>query len=462
MSLTSTLLIGKTGLNIYQTAIEVTGENVANVNTEGYSRQKVVLQSAPPTTSNGFPLGTGVKISAVERYYDGLMQQQLVTASSTSGYDTTMSTVLQQIEPSFNEVTTDGLGSAIANFFQAWQDLATNPSGTAERQAVLSRANVLADNFNSISTTLNNTIASQDASLTTLTQDINDKLTNIAALNGQIRQIEQVSGNANEIRDQRDLLVKQLSEQMGINYTENSDGTTDIYVQDASTSPATSYYLVQGSNAGSLSLGGTSPGRTVTINDVNGNATAVDSGIYTSQDGGTLWATLQLRDVTIPGYLNQLDTLASSMISQVNSQHQAGYDMNSPAGQGTAFFSGTSAGTIDVAITDTDDIAAASSAATSPGGNGNARAIAGLQSGFSSSYSALVSQVGLDVQQAETVVTQDTAFVKQLDTLRDSYSGVSLDEELANLVMYQRSYQASAKLITTATDMLDIALGMIS
>lgn len=459
MSLTSTLLIGKTGLNIYQVAIEVTGENVANVNTEGYSRQKVNLVSSPPTTHNGFPLGTGVKISSVERYYDGLLQQQLVTANSSSGYDTTMSTVLQEIEPSFNEITEDGLGTAITNFFQAWQDLSTNASGTAERQTVLSQAKVLANSFQSISTTLSDTITAQNTSLTSLADDINNKLTNIASLNGQIRQIEQVSGNANEIRDQRDLLVKQLSEQMGIKYTENADGTTDIYVQDSST--GSSYYLVQGSNYGGLSFSGTGD---VTISDVNGNSIALNgnsTNVYTSDDGGALWATLQLRDVTIPAYQSQLDTLASSIISQVNSLHTTGYDINSPATQGSAFFSGSSASDIAVAITDTDDIAAADSAANSPGGNVNALAIADLLSDFSTSYNTMVSGIASDVKQAETVETQNEAYVKQLDTLRDSYSGVSLDEELTNLVMYQRSYQASAKLITTATDMLDIAIGMI-
>lgn len=455
MGLSSALEIGKRGLVIYQVATEVTGENIANVNTEGYSRQRVILESSPPTTHNGFPLGTGVKIATVERYYDGLLQQQLVTANSASGYDSLCSEVLQQIEPSFNELIQDGLGSSITSFFQAWQDLSTNPSGTTERQVLLSQAQILADSFTSISTTLNDAIAAQDTSLTTLTADVNNVLTNIAALNAQIKQTELVSGNANEMRDQRDLLVKQLAEQMGIKYTENSDGTTDIYVQDSSST----YYLVQGDQAGSLSLGGTSPARTVTVNSVSGTTKTVDNTLYTGQDGGTLWATLQLRDEIIPDYLDQLDTLASDIITGVNTQHKAGYDIAGTVGSN--FFSGTSASTIAVSITDTDLIAAAGSSATAPGGNANALAIADLQSGFSTSYNTLVAQVGLDVDQANTVVTQDEAYLKQLNTLRESNSGVSLDEELTNLVMYQRSYQASAKLITTVKDMMDTVIGMV-
>jgi flagellar hook-associated protein 1 len=456
MGLSSALEIGKRGLIIYQVATEVTGENIANVNTDGYSRQRVILETSPPTTHNGFPLGTGVKISTVERYYDGLLQQQLVTANSASGYDTLCSEVLQQIEPSFNELTNDGIGAAITNYFQAWEDLSTNASGTTERQVLLSQAQVLADNFNAVSTTLTDTIEAQDTSLTALTADVNNMLTNIASLNAQIRQTELVSGNANEMRDQRDLLVKQLAEQMGVKYTENADGTTDVYVQDST--PAT-YYLVQGDQAGSLTVGGTSPARTVTINSVSGATKTVDSTLYTAQDGGTLWATLQLRDVIIPDYLNQLDTLANDIISGVNTQHQAGFDINGTAGGN--FFSGTTAATFSVSITDPDNIAAAGSSATAPGGNANALLIADLESGFSTSYNTLVAQIGLDVDQAETVVEQDEAYLKQLNTLRDSKSGVSLDEELTNLVMYQRSYQASAKLITTVTEMMDTLLAMV-
>lgn len=455
MGLSSALEIGKRGLTIYQVATEVTAENIANVNTEGYSRQRAVLATSPPTTHNGFPLGTGVKISTVERYYDSLLQQQLVTANATMGYDSLTSQVLQQIEPSFNEITNDGIGSAIADFFQAWEDLSTNASGTTERQIVLSQAQILVDNLKSVSTTLTDTIAAQDSSLTSLTSDVNNMLTNIAALNAQIRQTEIVSGNANEMRDQRDLLVKQLSEQMGIKYTENSDGTTDVYVQDSTST----YYLVQGAQAGSLSLSGTAPARTVTINAVGGATKSVDSTLYTAQDGGTLWATLQLRDAVIPDYLNQLDTLASNIITGVNSQHQAGLDINGASG--TAFFSGTSAATIGVNISSTDEIAAATTTSPPPGGNANALAIANLQSGYSSSYNALVAQVGLDVDQAESVVAQDEAYLKQLNTLRDSKSGVSLDEELSNLVMYQRSYQASAKLVTTVAEMMDTVIAMV-
>jgi len=458
MGLSAAMEIGKNGLNIYRVATEVTGENIANVNTPGYSRQRVLLETAPPTTANGFPLGTGVKISMVERYYDGLLQKQLVNAQTTQGFDTTKSSVLQQIEPTFNEVANDGLGAAITNFFGAWQDLTLNPAGSAERQAVLSRTQILTDNFKSVSTTLNDAISTQNASLVPLTDSINASLNNIAQLNGQIKTTEMVSGNANEMRDQRDQLIRDLSTQIGITFTENSDGTTDLKYADGGAA------LVTGSTAGSFSLVPNGAISDVYVATAGGGAAAKVTPV-----SGQLGATLELRDTIIPGYLAKVDGLANSIATEVNTQHQLGFDLSGAAG--VNFFSGTTAATISLnaGINGTDKIAAAGTAGLL-GDNSNALALAQLQgqklmsagtATFGSYFNGLVSQVGLDVQSSKNTVTQDTAFTKQLSILRESNSGVSLDEELTNMVKYQRSYQASAKLISTATEMMDTVIAMI-
>ncbi|MBW4054568.1 MAG: flagellar hook-associated protein FlgK [Proteobacteria bacterium] len=465
MGLSAAMEIGKNGLNIYSVATEVTSENIANVNTPGYSRQRVVLESAPPTTANGFPLGTGVKISSVERYYDGLLQKQLVNAQTTQGYDTTKSTVLQQIEPTFNEVSNDGLGAAISNFFGAWQDLTLNPAGSAERQAVLSRTQILTDNFKAVSTTLTDSINTQNDSLVPLTDSINATLKNIAQLNGQIKTTELVSGNANEIRDQRDQLIRDLSQQIGITATENSDGTTDVTYADGGAA------LVTGATAGSFSLDKTAPTKfAISLTDTSGAVTTP------TPSTGQLGATVALRDTIIPGYRDKVDALASTIATTVNDQHKLGFDQSGSAGGN--FFTGTTAATISLnyspgppptGITGTDKIAASGSAGLL-GDNNNALALAQLQNqkvmsgntaSFGSYFTGLVSSVGLDVQSAKSTETQDIAFTNQLSTLRESNSGVSLDEELTNLIKYQRSYQASSKLITTATEMMDTVIAMI-
>jgi flagellar hook-associated protein 1 FlgK len=458
MGLSTALEIGKTGLTIYRVATEVTSQNIANVNTPGYSRQRIIMESAPPTTSNGFPLGSGVRIASIERYYDGLLQKQLVNAQTTQGYDTTKSNVLQQIEPTFNEIANDGLGTAIADFFGAWQDLSLNPAGSTERQTVITRSQLLVDNFHSVSRALTDAATTQDQSLVPLVNDMNATLQSIAKLNGQIRYTEQSSGNANEMRDQRDQLVRDLSKQTGITFTDNSDGTTDVVFKD------TGAALVTGSQYGSFSLTVNAGKYDVNLTPVGGVSAVV------TPTTGSLGATVSLRDSIIPGYLAQVNSLATTIASTVNAQHQLGFDLNGNAG--IAIFSpATSAATIAInpALTSTAQIAASGSA-TLPGGNSNALLLAQIKgtntmsagtTTFNSYYNSLVSKIGLDVQSGKNTVAQDEAFIKQLAALRESSSGVSLDEELANLIKYQRSYQASAKLISTASDMMDVALNMV-
>lgn len=464
MGLSAAMEIGKNGLNIYRIATEVTSENIANVNTPGYSRQRVMLESAPPTLHNGFPLGTGVKIASVQRYYDGLLQQQLVSAQTTQGFDTSKSSVLQQIEPYFNEVSNDGIGTAISNLFGAWQDLTLNPGGTAERQVVITRAQILSDNFQFVSKGLNDAIATQNSALVPLTDSINSTLTNIAQLNGQIKSTELLNGNANEMRDQRDQLVRDLSQKIGISFTENADGTTDVKYADGGAA------LVTGSTAGAFSLDKTNPASFIVQLTPPGGVLAAVAPIT-----GELGATVALRDTIIPGYLTKVDTLAKSVADSVNASHSAGFSPTGGSGQNFFTPLGAVAGSaaafsIDAGLNVTT--IAASGNALLPGDNSNALSIAQLATSntvpsgtptatFSSYYSSLVSTVGLDVQSSKTTVAQDEAFTKQLTTLRESNSGVSLDEELTNLVKYQRSYQASAKLISTATEMMDTVIGMI-
>ncbi len=471
MGLNAVLAIGTAGLKVNQIAMEVASENIANVNTPGYSRQRVLLETAPPTNHNGFPLGTGVKISTVERYYDALLQKQLLNAGTTSGYNNANLQLLQQVEPAFNELVYDGLGTSINNFFNSWQDLTLNPSGTAERQAVLSKAEIMTDQFHYVSRTLTTAMVTQDESLTAQTTDINQQLKDIAYLNGQIKTTELIQGNANEMRDQRDYLIRQLGENVAISFVENTNGTTDVSYTDTTGT----YALVTDSdviNNFTLTANGNLPDPANTVkHDVQLTPTGAGAPVTIAPTTGKLGATMVTRDTTLQGYLNDLDVIANKLVTDINGLHVSGapltYDNNGVAGAEFFAAAGTTAATIllDVNVKGLpDNIAAASGATFYKGDNSNALAIAELNAttgGYSMSYKALVAKVGQDVQSSKTVVSQDAAFMKQLVTLRDSNSGVSLDEELTDLIKFQRSYQASSKLITTATDMMDIAIGLV-
>ncbi|HKZ16784.1 MAG TPA: flagellar basal body protein, partial [Geobacteraceae bacterium] len=154
MSVTSVFNMATTGINMARVAIEVTSENIANVNTQGYSRQRVNFETGPVINFGSYSIGTGVQLAGVQRFHDELLQLQIVKGNSEYGESTTKQTALEQIEPLFNEITSDGLGQTIEDFFNSWQDLSVNPQGAAERQAVLTRSQILVDGFHRTNSSL--------------------------------------------------------------------------------------------------------------------------------------------------------------------------------------------------------------------------------------------------------------------------------------------------------------------
>jgi flagellar hook-associated protein 1 len=476
--------IGSSGTTAQRQAMEVTGENIANVNTPGYSRQQVVMENRPVTSSNGFPLGSGVEIQTVRRSYDGMLQQQIVTGNSSYQQSLARQSALAQIEPSFNELASDGLGKAMDNFFGAWQDLSGNPQGTAERQSLLSRSQILTDSFHQMSTSLTGVAKTADNNLAGITAEVTDNARNLALVNTQIIATQAVGGNSNELLDQRDLLLQKISEKVGITSTLQGDGSATVKLANgeelvSGTKYATLYTSrnadVPPTNDIRLSGLGNPPLANAAI-DLNVTATAGGTVGGVKNSLGELGGTLAVRDSIVPGYLGKLDEMARQMVAAVNTQQNSGYGLDGSTGlvppATNNFFdpAGVTSATIalDPAL-NANKIAAGASA--NSGDNVNALKIAGLQNasiGFSTGsasfddfYNSLVSKVGIDTQGAQNVTAQGSAFLKQLNSLRSSNSGVSLDEELVNLTKYQRAFQGSAKVISAATDMLDIVLGMV-
>lgn len=470
--------IASSGILANRLAIEVTSENISNVNTEGYSRQQVIMENKPVGTANGFALGTGVQIAAVQRTYDGMLQLQLVNGNSAYQENLAKQSALEQIEPSFNELTSDGLGKALANFFGAWQDLSANPSGAAERQALISRTQVLLDTFHQMDASLTGVANTADANLVGITAEVTDNARNLALVNTQILATTSVGGNPNELLDQRDLLLRKLSEQVEITSTLNSDGTASVTLPGGA-------QLVSGTRYATLYTNVNAGDNDILIsalgNPPPANVPATDTVVGTVGDGATLGGklggTMQVRDEIAPKYLGRLDELASEVVTAVNGLHAAGYALDGTTGNNFFNPAGATAGTIALAAgLTTQKVAAAFPTATDPAptssnNNVNTLRIAALGSSavafttgtatFGNFYSALVSEVGVDTEGVQNVTTQNAAFLKQLNALRASNSEVSLDEELINLTKYQRAFQGSSKVINAATDMLDTVLSMV-
>lgn len=474
MSISTVLDIGKTGLNAQQIALDVTSENITNVNTPGYSRQTANLEPASTTVVNGLAMGNGVQVASIQRSYDSFLQGQIMAGNSASGQATTSNTALQMVQTQFNDLSSTGLAKSLQGFFSAWQDLSAHPQGVAERQAVLSKGQQLVGDFNRISTNLTGVKVSMNQSLTGLTANINDELNQVATLNGKIQQVEVLGGQANTMRDQRDLLIQQLSQNVGVTSAEQPNGMINVSLSSGQA-------LVTGNNAAALSLlpnalnSGyydvmlTPPGGGAAV-----NATAFIGGPGNSQ--GNMGATLQIRDTTVNGYLSSLNELASTLVTKVNTVQSAGFGLTGSTG--INFFTTpvpVTAANIALNISSPSDVAAAAAnpitALGGPGDNLNAKSMASLYTTalpmtggtmtMADFYGALVGKVGVDVQAAGRAQTQTGAMASQLANLRDSNSGVSLNEELTNLTKYQHAYQASARLINVGTEMLDTLLGMV-
>ncbi len=470
MGIQSIFNIAQSSLRSQQLGTEVTGENIANVNTPGYSRQRVMLENSETSLASGFPLGNGVKVAQIQRSYDSFLQSQITNGNSTNGQTSTRLNFMQRIEPLFNELTADGLGASLDNFFKSWQDLASNPQGTAQRQAVLAQGEILVDNFHQVNAFLNNTKTDADKSLVGITSDLTANLKDIASLNDQIKEIEVSGGNANELRDKRDVSVQDLAKLTGIRYMEQTDGTLTVTASSGE-------MLVSGNQSATVF---TQVNSTTGLNDImmtpHGGSTPLNITATIGGPGntlGSLGGTLNVRDNLVPDKIAKVDELAYNLATTLNTVHSAGYGLNGSTGNDFFTPGGPVTGyslAIKLNISDINDIAAADTAGAA-GNNINASLLAAIQNQnmptslgtttLGSFYNALAGNVGLEVQRAQQSNQQSQDLVNQLNNLRDSSSGVSLDEEMTNLIKYQKAFAGAAKLITTATDMMDTVLGLV-
>jgi len=425
------------GILAQQLALDVTGHNIANANTVGYSRQRASLVATDPYTVPGVTrppqagqLGTGVDVDQYERVRDAFVDIQLRAQTMLNGANQATQDGLQQVEQAFNEPSDSGLNSLLAKYWSAWQDVSNSPENLATRQALAAAASSLAGGFNQVSQQLS-TLQTQTATNVTYTiNDVNSIGTQIAALNDAIAKSTVTGDHPNDLLDQRDLLIDKLSELGNVALANGANGAVDVSIGGAA--------LVTGATSATLA-----------------------EASLTSLTSGKLSALVRLRDTTIPGYQTQLNTIASTLISQTNTAHAAGFDLSGTAG-GT-FFTGTDAATIGVnSALVTNPALIAASGNGQPGNAAAALAINTLRgtavigsATIDQAYSQLVTRIGSDSQEAQRSLDTSSLLASTLQSKRDSVSGVSLDEEMTNMVRFQRGYQASARALSAMDDMLD-------
>jgi flagellar hook-associated protein 1 FlgK len=456
------LSVASSALNVQQKAIDITGNNIANVNTPGYSRQRLNMIQNSPVRVWGATMSTGVKADPrVTRFYDQFLNAQLNTENGSLGRWEAQKDALEKAEMLFNDVSGFGLSTAMADYWNAWQNVSNNPSGHVERAGLLSAGEHLAATLKQIREGLSDLQQAIDGQVDDIASRINEMADQIAQLNQKITQVEINGHNANDYRDQRDQLVFDLAKLIDIDSFEDGDGNISVMVGGGKplVEGAFSWELTTADNGG--------------FQDIFWQGNSANSVNITSRiTGGELNGWIEARDGHIADYVNRLDSLAASMISEINTLHSSGFTLDSLTTTGVDFFAGSSAADIAVnpaVAADTNLIAAAGDAASVPGDNSTALAIAGLQnkptlSGgtatFDQYFSSLLGNVGSDVQEADFSFKHQDSMVLSLENRRQEVSGVSLDEEMVNLVKFQHAYNAAAKLITTTDEMLETLLSI--
>ena len=460
---------GKGALFANQYGISVTGHNISNVNTDGYSRQQVQLETNFPLDANPGQLGTGVVAAGIERVYDRFVGAQLQNENMSLGEWEAYRDSMQRLEAVFSETDSSGLSTVMSEFWNAWHDLSNNPGGQSERVALIAQSETMTTMFQQYREDMLTIQEDTDFSIQMTVGEINGIVLQIADLNKRISDAEVFGQNANDYRDKRDVLLNQVSQLIDINSFESDNGQVTVMISGGKP-------LVEGQNTWDLSTEPDGSGlHDIVWVDNNGNSVAIGSHLT----GGKLKGWLDVRDTSLPQYLNDLDALAEGIIDGVNAIHSTGYGLVDTATglpyTGIDFFTGTSAGDIAVNATVADNFRTVAASATQsgvPGDNDNAIDIANLQmkltmggspatSTFDDFFSALVSDLGGDVAGAESAVRHQEEMVTLLDNYRESISGVSLDEEMIELVKYQRGYESAAKIISTVDEMMQTIINLL-
>jgi len=552
----SALSSAKLGLLAQQLAIEVTGQNIANVETEGYSRQDVTFEANTPRHAIKYgsmhQIGTGVRVAGIERAHDQFLFEQIMDEGDLTGSTEVKKDIFEQLEVLFNEGSGRSLNDALSSFFASVHDLATNARGLSERADLVSKAEHLASTFNQTGKQLYKIQRNIDSTIETEVVKINSLTTQIGKLNESIHANEPASQyKANDLRDNRDRLVKELSKKIDIQLIEESDNQISLTLKDGTA-------LLLKDQVFDLST-------SINANNESFYDIYIDSGSATKDitstiTGGELRGYLDMRDTEVESILDKMNILSASFIQEFNGIHRAGFGVDGSSGldffssldvtvehdvdnTGTAVVSMTNASPTTISVDEfeitftgsnaftlnnlttknassgtftfttgstfnikdgfavtisgtalagdkvtfsvSEDAASGMSVSstitantkkiaagtTTNGDGGNALLMAGLQnelafnsvtwssgSGsytFDEYYNAVVSTIGIESFSAQATLRQQEGIMLQLNSRRESISGVSIDEEMIKMIKFQQAYNASARMISVVDEMLD-------
>jgi len=445
------------GLRAQQAALNTVNHNIANASTAGYSRQRVTMEGVPQAVQPSFyaasPImpGAGVDIEQLVRLRDGFVDNQVRQQLATLGQWTARSDGLARVEGLINEPSDSGLSATMQRFFSSFQALARNPESTASRESVRTAGQTLATTIRTINTQLTGVQTDVDAMITDRVAQVNTLAGQINAINQEIAKSVGAGMEPNDLYDQRDVMIDNLNKLAGVSISTPPGALGKISVSLGAA-------LLVDATTNSVSALAVSPGGVVTV-----------GAAVTTLVDGELRGLIDMRDAVLggaSGYIQALDDLTAGLITAVNTQHAAGFDL--AGGTGAAFFAGTGAATIALSapiLASTGAIAASDTAVNVPGGSANALALAQLErtaitigAGTAQAgdyYASLIGRIGTDADQANRFRLVHEGIATSSQNRRDAVAGVNIDEEVADMVKFQRSYAAAARMVTTMDQLLE-------
>jgi flagellar hook-associated protein 1 FlgK len=441
-------------------AIETTGKNLANVNNPNYARQRVVFGDRGTVVTPQGAESLGLEALGIQQMRDQLLDLQVAREISRTAADTAEQSAYQRAQAGLGQsvdrttaagntgASDNGIGAAITNFFNSFQALSTNPTDSGQRATLLQTASILTDRFQLADQRLSQVQTDLNAQVTTDVGTVNTLLSTIADLNAQIGRFEvNAAGSAVDLRDERQAKLEELAAKLPVTVVDAGGGQVQLLTKD--TTGADVVLVDKGSVLGGLAFNGT---------QVTGGAAGAGLALVSGSINGALTA----RDGAVQTLRNNLDALAKQLVTSVNQAYN-------PTGATGDFFSagGLTAGTINVSSSVTTSNLKASDGGAA-GDNSVALAIGNLANKkfsiaggdaidgtFGGFYSTAVSSIGQALAGANARVDDQTNIQKLVKSQRDAVSGVSLDEEMANLMKYQRAFQASSRVFNVVDELLD-------
>jgi flagellar hook-associated protein 1 FlgK len=472
LGLFGTLGVAARALQTQQQGIEVAGHNLANAANPAYARQRIIIQTSQSVPSSIGPQGTGAEAIAIQQIRNFLIDEQLASELSVGGYWTAQQQGLEYARAALGQeidlrasgaegaaaasgTAGEGIAEALSDLFNAFQSLSTNPTSLAERQVLLQKAQNLASQFNQVDGRLGNVRNALNAALQSDVASANELLAEIAGLNDKIITVELTStGVANDLRDLRQQKIEELSRLVAIDTSVQPNGAINVSI------------------AGTLVVSNEDVLDTLEAYDAGGGQFLVRTqtgGTPLTLTGGSIQGTIDARDGALAALSTSINSLATLLISEVNTIHSAGFSLTGSTG--ASFFTGTNAGTIAVnaALLSDPSLIQASGTSGAVGDNQVALALAQLadqtfaavgNQTFGQSYAQTVSAFGQSLSSANQQIADQQIVENMLRRQRDSVSGVSIDEEMTDLMKYQRAFEASARLVTVIDEMLETLVNM--